>query len=96
MALELGTKQTQTTTVDEMKITSFTIDLSSNKILVCYDGLDNNVVVAYNRSILLDPTQTFEAISHASFIAQSDVYSAIKQSLYKSIQEKTGLDGAVM
>lgn len=96
MALELGMKVTQTTEVDELIITSFTFDMVNTNILVIYDEMDNHEVVSKAKSVLFDKAQTIEAISHAGFIAQLDVYPPIKAALYKGLSEITGVNGVVM
>ena len=95
MGLILETKKVETTEFDGVKITSFTIDMETNNILVVYKALLGTEVVSEFNKLLLDSIETKNAIQYASFIAQTDVYSPIKDSLYSTIQERLGIVGSV-
>ena len=88
MSLTLEVQVTNTQTISEVKITSFSVDLARNEIHIAYDELDNGVVIS-ERVFELANDDFFAVITDASAIAGTDIYQPLKQALYNTLMQST-------
>ena len=86
MALTLNNKKIITSEFDTVKITSFAVDLEALKIYISYDEMAGEDIIKQT-TITLDSDDFQNTILDASNIANTDIYTPLKTSLYNKIQQ---------
>ena len=103
MPLQLSTPQQVQATVDQYRITAFSVDLETQTIHVVYDRIASSTGQVVSEGMLTISGQDFQAAvgeadaALASVPASvSKVYGAIKASLYQRIMQAEGVSGSIL
>jgi len=87
MPLNLTTSQAISDTVTSLKINSFAVDLDRKEMFVAYSELNTSSQVISEKTLTIVEPDFTTAITDASATAGTDIYTPLKASLYKQIQQ---------
>lgn len=103
MPLQLSTPQQVQATVDQYRITSFSVDLETQEVHVAYDRIASSTGQVVSEGMLTISGPDFQAsIGEADAALASvpantpKVYGAIKASLYQRIMQAEGVSGSIV
>jgi len=103
MPLQLSTPQQVQATVDQYRITAFSVDLETQTIHVAYDRIASSTGQVVSEGMLTISSQDFQAAVGEADTALSSVpagvpkvYGAIKASLYQRIMQAEGVAGSIV